>query len=153
MHYRALLNARASTAHVSCRRQRKRCLALIRAREPLQRCRQKLLDGSAGWKQKFSDHRNGRAFNRDSFDTLAPAASGTDCLAYHNYYRSEGLGSAALRPLQFSAELLEMVMEIAQKRADGNCRVWGHSDRSLRPGVSGAADRILYQFRRRRGAM
>ncbi|PHJ24628.1 scp family extracellular subfamily protein [Cystoisospora suis] len=59
-----------------------------------------------------------------------------DCLAYHNYYRSEELGSAALRPLQFSEELLEMVMEIANKRAQENCQVWGHSDRSLRPGAA-----------------
>ncbi|PFH37148.1 hypothetical protein BESB_036060 [Besnoitia besnoiti] len=30
-----------------------------------------------------------------------------------------------------------MVLKIAEKRAEGNCRIWGHSDRSLRPGSDG----------------
>ncbi|KFG41962.1 AP2 domain transcription factor AP2X-6 [Toxoplasma gondii p89] len=58
-----------------------------------------------------------------------------DCLSYHNYYRSEDLDYPLL-PLQFSQELLDMVMNIAQSRADGNCSEWGHSNRDLRPGAA-----------------
>ncbi|KEP63879.1 UNVERIFIED_CONTAM: AP2 domain transcription factor AP2X-6 [Hammondia hammondi] len=58
-----------------------------------------------------------------------------DCLSYHNYYRSEEL-DYPLQPLQFSPELLVMVMNIAQSRADGNCSEWGHSNRGLRPGAA-----------------